>query len=385
MAIAKVIILTGSYGTGHKRAAHALAKALDLNTSQFSTRVLDVTSLAPPRLDSLEKRTFLSGVTHFPSLYHYIYKKTQKNNIASSLIKKMNRVGVYRLISALEEEHPDLIVSTFPVASVMMSLIKQADWFTSVPLLTVITDYSVHSTWVNQYTDGYLVATQEVKQMLIDMNVDPEKIMITGIPIHPKFSGLQNKRELKEKYHIPYHQKVLLLMGGGGGIFGHFLPILRQLDKIEPDVRIVIICGQNRKIFQQFTQFSRTAKHNIQVEGFVHNMNEWMAIADLLITKPGGLTVSEAIASELPMIIYRPLGGQEADNTQFLLSSGISVATNDHSELIEHLIDLLNNPLTLDIMRTNMRPYSIEQRQSAKNAANAVAQFLSAASSIQFA
>lgn len=385
MAIAKVIILTGSYGDGHQRAAHALAKALDLNTSQFSTRILDVTSLAPPKLDSFEKRTFLTGVTHFPSLYHYIYKKTQKNNIASSLLKKMNRLGIYRLISALEEEHPDVIISTFPFASVMMSLIKQADWFSSVPFLTVITDYSVHSTWVNRYTDGYLVATNEVKKMLVEMNVDSDKIMVTGIPIHPGFSSLQNKYELKEKYHIPHHQKVLLLMGGGGGIFGHFIPVLKQLDKMTADVRFVIICGHNRKIHQQFTQFSQSARHDIQVEGFVHNMNEWMTIADLLITKPGGLTISEAIASELPMIIYRPLGGQEADNTKFLLSSGISVATSDHSELIEHLNDLFNHPLTLDIMRSNMRPYSAGQRKSAENAANAVAQFLTAANSIQFA
>ncbi|WP_100486039.1 MGDG synthase family glycosyltransferase [Sporolactobacillus pectinivorans] len=385
MDIARVLILTGSYGSGHKQAAYALSEAFAAHPSKYTARVLDVTSLVPSKLDSLEKHTFLSGVTHFPSLYHYIYKKTQKNNAAASLLKTINHFGIDHLITVLEEERPDLVISTFPAASVMMSQIKQEGWFPSSPFLTLITDYSFHSSWVNRNTDGYLVASDAVRDKLVEMKADPLKIITTGIPIQSGFSIRQNTDKLKEKLHIPLNQKVLLMMGGGCGIFRNMLPVLRAVDKMETDFRIALICGQNRKAYHDFSKFGQTSRHPVHVEGYVDNMNEWMSVSDLLVTKPGGLTISEAIASELPMIIYRPLGGQEADNTQYLLSSGLAVAAPGQEELIEDVNNLFSHPSAVGIMRTNMKLYSSRQRHSSERAVKAAELFLSAARSIEFA
>ncbi|MFT8317771.1 MAG: glycosyltransferase [Sporolactobacillus sp.] len=379
MGRVKVLILTGSYGGGHEQAAIALEKAFNLIPAHYTAEVLDVTSLVPAKLDSLEKRTFLSGVTHFPSLYHYFYKKTQKNNAAATLLKTLTSVGITRLIPVIEDAQPDIIISTFPPASIMMSRIKQADWFTNLPFLTVITDYSVHSTWVNRKTDGYLVASDTIRHRLIEMNVDPRKIITTGIPILPDFSASPQREVLRARFGIPSNQKILLVMGGGCGIFSHFMSFLRQLEKLETgDLKIVIICGHNAKAYREFSHYRTVSGQNIQVLRFVHNMNEWMAMADLLITKPGGLTISEAIASRLPMIIYKPLGGQEADNTKFLLSLGISIASFSSTELITDLMNLLESPSALEIMRTNMDGLSDKQQISALHAVKASIRFLPA-------
>ncbi|TGA97863.1 glycosyltransferase [Sporolactobacillus shoreae] len=385
MDIARVLILTGSYGSGHKQAAYALSEAFANHPSKYTARVLDVTSLMPSKLDSLEKHTFLSGVTHFPSLYHYIYKKTQKNNAAASLLKTINRFGIDHLITILDEERPDLVISTFPAASVMMSQIKREGWFTSSPFLTLITDYSFHSSWVNSCTDGYLVGSDAVRDKLIEMNVDSQKIITTGIPIQSGFSFRPNAGSLRAKLHIPANQKVLLMLGGGCGIFRNTLPILRAVDKMDTDFRVVLICGQNQKAYNDFSKFGKTSRHPVHVEGYVDNMNEWMAVSDLLVTKPGGLTISEAIASELPMIIYKPLGGQEADNTQYLLSSGLAVAAPGQQELIENVGDLLSNTQSLNTMRGNMKLFSSRQRHSSERALKAAELFLSAARAIEFA
>jgi processive 1,2-diacylglycerol beta-glucosyltransferase len=385
MGIARVLILTGSYGSGHKQAALALSEAFDRHPSKFATRVLDVTSLVPSKLESLEKHTFISGVTHFPSLYQYLYKKTQNNSAAASLFKSINHFGTDRLVSFLLKEQPDLIISTFPMASVMMSRIKQGGWLPSSPFLTLITDYSVHSSWVNRRTDGYLVSSNAVREKMIAMNVAPEKIITTGIPILSDFSGRQNIAALRKKLTIPPGQKVLLIMGGGCGIFKNMLPVLKNVDRLKSNFRIVTICGHNQKAYEDFKNFSRTSRHTVQVEGFIDNISEWMAVADLLVTKPGGLTISEAIVSELPMIIYKPLGGQEADNAQFLLSLGLSIAAPGKQELIDDITHLLSHPAGLDVMRQNMKRFSSRQGYSADHVLRAAESFLSSARRIEFA
>ncbi|MBM7658951.1 MGDG synthase family glycosyltransferase [Sporolactobacillus spathodeae] len=377
MRSVKVLILTGSYGGGHEQAALALEQAFNLNPNHYHAEVLDITTLVPSKLDSFEKKAFLSGVTHFPMLYHFLYKKTQKNNAAASVLKSLSRVGVTRLVSFIESTRPDLIISTFPPASIMMSQMKRAGCFSNLPFLTVITDYSVHSTWVNRWTDGYLVASEDVRKRLIEMKVNPERIFVTGIPIRPDFSLKARSSLLRAKYNIPTNQKVILVMGGGCGIFSHFLAFFKELDK-QPikNSRFVIICGRNEKAYKEFTEFSKTAAYPIQVLGFVSNMNDWMAIADLLVTKPGGLTISEAIASELPMLIYRPLGGQEADNTQYLLSTGVSIVAYTPPELMANLMNLLEHHDAIEIMRTNMKTLSNNQKHSAEQAVRAATQFL---------
>lgn len=373
----KVLILTGSYGGGHEQAALALEKAFALNAAHCQAEVLDITTLVPSKLDSFEKKTFLSGVTHFPMLYHFLYKKTQNNNAASSMLKKLTRIGITRLISVVENTHPDLIISTFPPAAIMISRMKQAGYFRTLPSLTVITDYSVHSTWINRFTDGYLVATEDVRQRLIDMKVEPNRIFVTGIPIRPEFSLKAKNTVLRKQYNIPARQKVVLVMGGGCGIFSHFFNFFKELES-QPiqNIRFVVICGHNQKAFNEFKTLSEQVSFPIQVLGFVTEMAEWMAMADLLVTKPGGLTISEAIASELPMLIYRPLGGQEMDNSHYLLATGVAAAAFNPSELMADLLNLLHHSDAIDIMRTNLKALSTCQQNSAEQAVRKSLQFL---------
>lgn len=367
-----MLILTGSYGGGHEQAARALEQAFNAVPDRFSADVLDVTSLMPQTLDALEKRAFLAGVTHFPSVYHFFYRCTQKNNPMSAFIKAFTTTGMAKLIPIIESARPNLIISSFPPAAIMVSRLKRAGHFIDLPFLTVITDYSVHSTWVNAFTDAYLVASDEVRRRLIAMHVDPRRILVTGIPIQPDFSMKSKRALLRQKYGFSDRDQVLLIMGGGCGIFGHYTPFLKQLENGHVDhLHVIVICGHNEKAVEMFNSYSQTSKQDIRVLGFVNNMNEWMALADLLMTKPGGLTVSEAIASELPMLIYRPLGGQEMDNTKFLLRSGMSVAAFSAAELITMLTDLLQHPSALAIMRENMNTFSHNQQISAERAVTA--------------
>jgi processive 1,2-diacylglycerol beta-glucosyltransferase len=361
-----IVILTGRYGDGHQKAADAIAEVLKDHYPEIQPIVFDVTDLLPSMFDKIGKHIFIKGIKRFPSLYDFVYEKTREETKAATFLKNLNRIGLSQLENYIRSVEPVGIVSTFPVASGMLSLLK-SEGRIKTPTFTVITDHTVHSSWIYPNIDHYFVASNDVKERLIDFGVANKNITVTGIPIHPKFSSPYSKPWIRRKLGLD-DSPCLLLVGGGFGIFRNLTSILEEMNDITVRMNIVIICGRNQKLYRRLKQQKLFTHHRVHILGFVENMNEWMAAADLMVTKPGGMTLSEALALEVPMIIVQALGGQENDNLRFLLDSGTALYAKDPETLVKQLNYLFISH-GIENLRQALKNF-VWQKQSAQNATN---------------
>ncbi|MFS0907543.1 glycosyltransferase [Priestia aryabhattai] len=337
---ARVLILTGSYGEGHYQVARAIEEAIKWKNLDLEPMIIDITSRKYPFINNISRRIFIEGITKFPSFYNYLYTKTREPNHFSSFIKVIGRAGVWSILELINDLQPSIVISTFPFAAGIMSYLKEQK-LTRVPTLTIITDYTVHSIWIYPYTDQYIVGSNVVRHGLIQCGVKGELIKVTGIPIHPKFSNDYKKEELKLKYGLKHNLPTVLIMGGGCGLIGEHNKILNSLEECPFNLQVIIICGRNKKIKKSLENSLVYSKHHVIVMGFVDCIDELMAICDGMITKAGGITISEGLALNIPILLYKPLGGQEQDNTKFLVDSNIGTLVEDVHDLSNKIIALL--------------------------------------------
>jgi len=350
----KILILTGNFGDGHLQAAKAVSKFLTNRNPNAEVLIIDFMELAHPLIHSISRYFFIQSLKRFPSIYGFIYNKTRESNNLSLMLKKTNKLGMGRLFKLLQDEQPTAVVSTFPLASGAMSAIKSVG-LTNVPTMTVITDHTDHSYWLYPYTDKYFVGSEVVKEGLVRSGISPYRIEVTGIPVRQEFNQTYDRSALIRKHGLDPNKPVVLIMGGGCGMFGGEL--LKKLDELEymtQSVQLLIVCGSNEKMRQQLLEATRLSKHDYHIMGYIDYVHELMAVSDLMITKPGGLTISEAMAMQLPMLLYKPLPGQEEDNARFLLDSGVAYKVDSVEELVFTLNYTLGNQLRLSMMRAKL-------------------------------
>lgn len=366
----KVLMLTGALGDGHVQAAKAVKETIGSLDPDAETTLVDFLEVVHPRIHELERFCFVQGVKHFPSVYTLLYQKTRNDNRWSGLITPFRPATLLRLRQLIEAERPDVVVSTFPPASAALSQLKKRN-MTDVPTLTIITDHSDHSLWIHPHTDLYLVASLEVGAALQRKGVPVRKIAVTGIPIRPDFHRSLHREGIRVKLGLAPSSFVVLVMGGGCGM-------IRQtvIDQVRErhwpaDTEFVFICGRNAKLQQRLTEQFRGIG-NVTVQGFVRNIHEWMAAADVLVTKPGGLTTSEALAVRLPMILIDPKLGQERDNADYLVKKGAAVVCRS-DELDGWLKAFMQNPGALRSMGKNAE--KISRRHAAVQAVCQIMRF----------
>jgi processive 1,2-diacylglycerol beta-glucosyltransferase len=241
-----------------------------------------------------------------------------------------------------------------------------------IPLVTVITDHTHHSYWLHAYTDHYLVGSYQVRQQLIRLGIPGRKISYTGIPIKPGFLKPQNKKELCAKYRLNPDLPTVLVMGGGDGIFASGLFRVEKLDTIPFSIQLLIVCGHNEKLRAQLEQNLKGTKHAVYIKGYVNDVTDLMAVSDCMVTKPGGVTTSEALAMELPMILYKALPGQEEDNAAFLIQAGAAVQAADEQDLLQKLIELLKHRERLAKMKNSTK--NIQNKEAAFRALHVICQ-----------
>lgn len=352
----KILILTGNYGEGHKQAAAALYKAIRLRQLDYEPVIIDFMEVTHPHLNPISHYFFINGIKIFPSIYGYFYRKTRAANSMSEVLKKINSLGVGRLLKTIQNIQPDLIVCTFPFAAGAVSRLKKYGLI-HTPIVTVITDHTFHSSWVNDNTDRYIVGSESVQQELVKIGVDEEKIAVTGIPIRPEFCKSYSIDALRKKHNIDPALPVVLVMGGGVGIIGDGSSTLRALENLPQKIQLIVVCGYNDKLKKQLSLELKDSKHRVILLGHVDFIHELMVLSSMLITKPGGLTTSEAVACELPMLLIKPLPGQEQDNAKLLVKMGVAIPAKNTTELINHLNKILFDPEALEKMRMNARRF----------------------------
>ncbi|NHN28240.1 MGDG synthase family glycosyltransferase [Paenibacillus agricola] len=359
----KMLILTGSLGDGHNKAAQAIIEAARFYRPDVEVEVVDFLEWTHPYLHSVGKYCYIQWVKSLPSVYGYLYSKTRDVNTLSNWFKRMRSFSTNRMLELLHEHNPTEVVSTFPGAAAAMSYLK-SNGLTSVPTVTVLTDYTDHSYWIHPSTDRYLVGAEHVKQKLLRYRIPEHRIVVTGIPIRLPFTLTYDRLVLRDKHHLDRMMPTVLVMGGGHGLIGKQLMSVLQEKVLSAPVQFIFVCGRNKKLKQWLEDELQGTNipHRVIITGFVDHVHELMALSDLIVTKPGGLTVSEALALELPMMLYKPIPGQEQDNAAYLVGLGAAMEAKNAADLKNQLLQVIQNQSLLLKLKRNARLSHLKER-----------------------
>lgn len=326
----RVLLFSEGFGTGHTQAAYALAEGLKKKNPNIQCRVIELGNFLNPTVGPLILSAYRKTVSVRPRLVGMLYRSQYKKSL-----NKLTRMALHRIFYAqasqvIRQLNPDVIICTHPFPNAVVSRLKRHGL--KVPLYTLITDYDAHGTWVNPEVDEYLVSTPQVKDLLIEREISPEYIHVTGIPVHPKFWDQEDKVQLRAELNLK-DMPTMLIMGGGWGLMFN-KDLLGKLASRAKDVQLVFCMGQNEKLVASMKENPLFHHPNIHILGYRQDIHKLMGASDLLITKPGGMTCTEAAAKGIPMLFYEPIPGQEEENCQFFASEGFG--------------EILDSPATLD-------------------------------------
>lgn len=364
----KVLVFYASYGGGHLNAAKSIENCIINNYKYIDVELIDCMKYINKTIEKVTTSAYREMAKKMPWAWGKIYSDSQKGPLAH-ISSRSNKIMAIKLLKLLREKQPDLIISTHPFGSQMCSYLKRKGKI-SAKIATIMTDFAPHDQWLvgNDFTDYYFVAHDKMKQYLISKNIPENKVYVTGIPISNRFLEKFDKKEVLKSFQLSEGKQTVLFFGGGEFGLGKTktIQIFEAFVKSTENIQIVAIAGRNQKMKYNFEEVVKT--HNksdaVKILEFTDKVPELMSIADLIVTKPGGLTTSESLASHLPMVIINPIPGQEEENAKFLEEKGIAIwikKTDDTSNIIK---SLFLNPDKLSEMRKNTyllaHPHSTE-------------------------
>lgn len=343
-----MLFLSASVGEGHTTAAHAVCSALRERSPETGCQVIDSYRYASHVFHRVASNGYIGMVKLLPQLYKYIYDQAERATKVSAFKTWLHQYTAVNLRQLVADLRPDVVVCTHAFPCGVMAAYKR-EFADAPPVVGVVTDFVVHPFWIHRNIDGYAVATAAMRHSLIARGVSGERVVVTGIPIDPRFGQAVDKGQARRAIGLDPEKRTLLLMGGGLGI-GPLENALVAVDRLEREVQTVVVVGKNPSLQRRLHEKAQTLRHPVSVVGFVPNVYDYMAAADVLVSKPGGMTSSEALASGLPMLMLRPLPGQEERNTRYLQESGVGIRIQRSRELTQALDSLLWNPRALEHM-----------------------------------
>lgn len=335
----KILILTGKFGMGHWSASLALREQLHAAFPAARIDVEDFFAYAMPSASETVYKAFSLLVTYGGGLYNTVYRHTAD--------APGDRVPVYalplsdKLAELLRSRRPDAVIATHPVCAQLVSRFKEKTG-SALPLITCVTDLTAHSEWLSAQCGCYLVGCPALRRELMDKGVDGEKILVTGIPVRSAFGCGEGRAAGRERR--------LLIMGGGLGLLPRRDSFYQELNDL-PGVETTLIAGHNQKLYDHLVG----RYPHIRVVGFTDQVHAYMARSDLMLSKPGGITLFEAITSQLPLLAWEPFLQQEKLNARFLLREGIGrIAGREPAACLDAIRNLLADDAALERMAANM-------------------------------
>lgn len=340
----KVLILTVTAGMGHNSTAKAIED--ELSIKKISSKTVDVYKYINKIMsETLNKSTELYA-KYTPDIYRVIYEFLDKGNTDDkfNILGLINNLCSLKIEKLIDDYRPDVIVCTHVFAAQIIDEIKRKGK-TYAKLLGIITDYTLHPFWESIPTLDYcIIANEKLRYRAIKKGIPNEKIKALGIPINPKFYLEISKEDARKQLNLPQTSPVVLVMGGGLGL-GVGVEEIEQILSLSTDVNILIVCGKSKKLAEKFRNLEdRLQSKRLFVYGFVDNVHIMMSAADIFVSKPGGLSVTEAFAKKLPMVMINPLAGQEERNAEFMINCGLALFANKTFTLDEAINMLITDP-----------------------------------------
>jgi processive 1,2-diacylglycerol beta-glucosyltransferase len=350
----KIAIFSVSAGAGHVRAAQALQAAGKWYPG-IETVHIDLMDLVPKLFRKVYTDTYIRMVESHPALWGYLYEKTDQEKADSALNRlriAIERLNTQKLSKVLKEIGPDHVVCTHFLPAQLLSRKIAAGSFRR-PVWVQVTDFDLHTLWVQDRMSGYFAANDEVAWRMEDRGIPRDTIHVTGIPIMPVFGAPLPRKECALDLGLDPSRKTLLMMSGGAGI-GGIETLAERLLELREDFQLVALAGRNERLLADLKRIASRHPGRLFPLGFTTTIERVMAASDLAITKPGGLTTSECLAVGLPMIVVSPIPGQEERNADFLLENGAALKANGAAALAYRVGRLLNTPELLQKLRENV-------------------------------
>lgn len=355
----RILLLYSPNNSGHQKAAWAIQEAIKKFNSDTQTLAVDFFGYNNPLSEKVMIEIYLILLKTVPQIWGYLYDNSKLINKTRWLRDFIYRMSTTRLKVLLENFQPDAVVCTQAFPCGVMADYKEASGDNTF-LVGVLTDYLAHSYWVCSTVDRYVVPSLRAKNYLSRFGIAEKKIFGYGIPIHPKFRVKFERKEILKKLDLRADLPIILVMGGGRGT-GPIERVVRELIRIKQHFQIIAVTGCNDKLKNKLEKEKSYFKKPIRIIGYTDDINEIMEVSTLIITKPGGLSAAEALAKNLPIIILRPIPGQEINNTQFLLDEGVALKADNEKEAAELALRLLMTPSRLKNMRRKCRENSNPQ------------------------
>ncbi|HCN60073.1 diglucosyl diacylglycerol synthase [Mammaliicoccus fleurettii] len=339
----KLLIITGSFGNGHLQVTNSIVKQFgEMNLNHLTVIEHDLFLEAHPIMTSIAKQWYINSFKYFRNMYKFFYY-SRPEQIDKCFYKYY---GLNKLLNLLIKEKPDLILLTFPTPVVSV-LTEQFNL--NIPIATVITDYRLHKNWVTPHSNRYYVATKDLKNEIHSIGIDEKDIKVTGIPISKQFEEPIDRYRWLTKHKLDPDKKVILMSAGAFGVSTGFSTMISKIDMYAKDAQVVMICGNSKSLKNELITHFKGNK-NVLILGYTKHMNEWMATSQLMITKPGGITISEAFSRHLPLIFLNPAPGQELENADYFEQKGYGKIATTPEEATKMVISLTNQPNKLKEM-----------------------------------
>lgn len=387
----KILILSASTGGGHMKASSALKSYIVNNDKNAVVKIVDTFEYISPILNKTISEGYMYFATKAPGVYRVAYNSTNKVNMLSSFVFYLNNLFSRKLVPLLREFSPDVILSTHPFSTEMVSNLKE-NGIVDIPIICIMTDYAPHKAWINKNVDAYVVSNDGMVNSMVNMGVNKDLIYPFGIPIESSFYTKKDKEIILKELGLNPEIQTILIMAGSFGVTD-ILNIYNNIIKIDLDFQLIIITGRNKKLYDAFEKLidkTNSLKPKIHIKCnspikyqreenkitlspqasievtrrprdkkdtkllfFTNEVDKYMQTADLIITKPGGLTVSEALACNLPMAIFDAIPGQEEENAEFLIDNNMAVKISKGANCQETIRKLLSNKEELDSMKAS--------------------------------
>lgn len=354
----RILVLSASAGAGHVRAAQAVELALRQRVPDAVVKNVDVLQLTTATFRRLYGQAYLDLVNKAPYVLGFFYdlldRPNQKTNSRGDRLRlAVQKLNMRKFLKFLRADPWDLVINThFLPAEIVASLRRAGEL--DVPQVTVTTDFETHRLWVNDPCERFFTATEEGALYLQHWGVPAAVTRATGIPVHPVFADYKDRAACLRRQGLAGDRPVVLQVAGGFGV-GPVATIYRQLLAIERPLEVVVVAGRNEAVREQLAAVAVPPRHRTKVLGFTDQIDELMAAADVIVSKPGGLTTSEALARGLAMVVVNPIPGQESRNSDYLLENGAAVKVNNLATLGHKVAGLLDPPDRLARLRENAK------------------------------
>lgn len=358
-----ILILSASTGGGHMRASKAIENYMIQQGENINVEIVDSLLYISPILNKTITSGYLYLATKTPKLYGKLYDLTNKEHKLANFVARLNNIFANKLMPLIEDFKPDVIITTHPFPTEMVSRLKVKGEI-NIPLICIMTDYAPHKTWINDKVDAYIVANDDMVGKMVTQGVKKDIIYPYGIPVDEVFFEEKEKQSVLEEINLDKNLPTILMMAGSFGVNNVF-DVYKNIIDIDKEFQIILITGKNQKLYDHFEEIVCDSPKKTKLIYFTNEINKFMQASDIIITKPGGLTVTEALACNIPMAIFDAIPGQEEENAEFLLKHNMAVKIKDGDSCRKAIIELLDDKNKLENMKEACK--SFDKNDSTKN------------------